>query len=123
MPKPELVAALDGHTGPVTQLHMDPYKIVTRGPEDSHINIWETDTGMQTNSFLCCSTEEEDIQSGCSAMSVDGCRIVTACCEEHGYLQFRDFSNAACPILKHEDENNSKFWGPQSYSDSDCSDS
>ena len=33
--KPEPIAEMDGHNGPVSYLHMDPYKIVTAGPEDS----------------------------------------------------------------------------------------
>ncbi|EEF45018.1 conserved hypothetical protein [Ricinus communis] len=42
-PKPEPIAKLDGHTGSVTLLQMDPYKIVTGGPEDLYINTWEAD--------------------------------------------------------------------------------
>ena len=120
--KPQPMAELDGHVGSVTQLHMDPYKIVTGGRDDLRINIWETDTGMLANSLLCNYPEEADISTGCSAMAVSGCRIVTASYGEPGLLQFRDFSNATCPVLKHEVQNDSKFWGPQCYSDTDCSD-
>ncbi|KAJ0099924.1 hypothetical protein Patl1_22139 [Pistacia atlantica] len=96
--KLEPVAELDGHTGPVTHLHMDPYKVVTGGPEDLHVNIWETDTGMQTNSLLCCSSEETKTVIGCSALAVNGCRIATATYSERGLIKFRNFSHAACPI-------------------------
>lgn len=120
--KPQPMAELDGHVGSVTQLHMDPYKIVTGGRDDLRVNIWETDTGMLANSLLCDYPEEADISTGCSAMAVSGCRIVTASYGEPGLLQFRDFSNATCPVLKHEVQNDSKFWGPQCYSDTDCSD-
>ncbi|KAL5806610.1 hypothetical protein ACOSQ4_029343 [Xanthoceras sorbifolium] len=118
--KTEPVAELDGHSGLVTLLHMDPYKIVSGGPEDSYVSIWETDTGTQTNSLICICPEEEMISSGCTAMAVNGCQIATGSYgEEHGLLLFRDFSNATCPVLKFEDENDSKFWGTQSYSDTD----
>ncbi|CAK7323050.1 unnamed protein product [Dovyalis caffra] len=120
--KPEPVAELDGHTGPVTLLHMDPYKIVTGGPEDSYINVWEADTSTQTNSFICCPSEGASTSSGlgCSAMAVNGTRIVTASYgEEHGLLCFRDFFNATCPVSKSEDVHASKFWDSQSHSDGD----
>lgn len=121
--KPEPVAELDGHTGPVTLLHMDPYKIVTGGPEDSYINVWETDTGVQTNSFICCPSDAASSSSGmgCSAMAVNGTRIVTASHgEDHGLVCFRDFFNATCAVSKREDVLISKFWDPQSYSDGDA---
>lgn len=118
--KPEPIAELDGHTGPVTFLHMDHYKIVTGGPEDSFINVWEADNGTQTNSLISGPPEKT---SGCAALAVNGYRIVTASCgEEHGVLRFRDFTNATCSVAKSEDEHASKFWDPQSYSDTDGSD-
>ena len=39
--KPEPIAELDGHCGQVTLLHMDPYKIVTGGPDNAYVNVWE----------------------------------------------------------------------------------
>ncbi|GFZ19176.1 hypothetical protein Acr_27g0009150 [Actinidia rufa] len=119
-PKAEPVAELDGHTGAVTHLHMDPYKIVTGGPEDSYINVWETDTGTQTNSLICCSPDISSSGLGCSAMAVNGCQIVTAGCgEELGLIRYRDFKNATCHVSSNESGIASKFWEPQSYSDSD----
>lgn len=116
--KLEPVAELDGHTGPVTHLHMDPYKVVTAGPEDLHVNIWETDTGTQTNSLLCCSLEDSKTVIGCSALAVNGCRIATATYSIHGGdIKFCDFSHAACPISKDEDQHDSKFWEPPYYGD------
>lgn len=115
---PGPIAELDGHTGSVAFVHMDPYKIVTGGPEDFFINVWETDTGTQINSLSCSSDEEPS--SGCTALAVNGCRIVTGSCGEGlSRLRFRDFNNATCPVVKSEDEHASKFWDPQSYSDSD----
>ncbi|KAL5575637.1 hypothetical protein UlMin_017336 [Ulmus minor] len=43
--KPEPIAKMDGHDGPVSYLHMDPCKIVTTSPKDSYINVWDVDTG------------------------------------------------------------------------------
>lgn len=109
--KPEPIAELDGHTGPVTFLHMDPYKIVTAGTEDYLVNVWEANTGTHANSLTCDSPEEQSGYSGCSAMAVDGYRIVTASYGgEEGVIRFRDFSDASCPIVKNEDDNASKFW-------------
>jgi len=118
--KPVPIAELEGHSGPVTRLHMDSYKIVTGGPDDAYVNVWEVETGEQTNSFLCF--DEEDIGgSFCDDMVVDGCRIVTASNynDDWGVFSFRDFDNATIPVTKLENEPSSKFWGSQSDSDSD----
>ncbi|KAK9272757.1 hypothetical protein L1049_003134 [Liquidambar formosana] len=119
--KPEPMAELEGHTGAVTLVHMDPYKIVTGGPEDIYLNVWEADTGAQTNSLTCCFPERSIFSSGCSAMAVNGCRIVTAGCgDEQGLVRFRDFTDATIPVSSYEeDEPTSKFWDPQTYCDSD----
>ncbi|CAN0857678.1 F-box protein MET30 [Linum grandiflorum] len=114
--KPEPVAELEGHMGPITQLEADRYKIVGGGPEDSRVNIWEADNGTPTNSLLCCGSESEDAEtasSGCMAMAVDGNRIVTAATSgaEYGVVRFRDFLNATEPVSRARDDNNSsKFW-------------
>lgn len=116
----EPMAELDGHIGPVTHLHMDPYKIVTGGPEDPHVSIWAADTGTQTN-FLSCSPLDS---SGCSAMAADGFRIVTTGYnQELGFLRFRDFSNAVSSGSLNEHATGSKFWCPSTFSDGDESDS
>lgn len=120
--RPEPIAELDGHTGPVTLLHMDPYKIVTAGQEDVCVNVWEADTGTQTNSFTCGFPEEPSVASGCSAMAVDGCRIVTGSCGPRmGLVRYKDFSSASCPASQREteDDHASKFWDSESYSDTD----
>ncbi|XP_059670284.1 uncharacterized protein LOC132315879 [Cornus florida] len=121
--KAEPITELDGHIGAVTFLHMDPYKVVTGGPEDPYINVWEVDTGTQTNSLSCCPPNGSSSRRGCSAMAVKGCRMVTASCGvSHGLLRFRDFTNATCQVSSNESEFASKFWGPQSCSDSEESD-
>ncbi|OMO77446.1 hypothetical protein COLO4_25162 [Corchorus olitorius] len=112
--KPEPVTELDGHMGSVTQLYMDPYKIVTGGLGDNFVNIWETDTGRKTNSLLCNHPELGSTNVGCSAMAVNACRIVTASYgETQGLIRFRDFSTATYPVTEcdEEEEDSSKFWG------------
>ncbi|KAL5080213.1 hypothetical protein RYX36_008634 [Vicia faba] len=112
--KPEPIAELDGHSGRVTKLHMDSYKIVTGGSDDNCVKVWEVGTGEQTNSFICClCNEEENCRCCCDAIAIDGCRIVTATyCKDFnfgdGIVTFRDFHNATSPITKLE--TSSKFW-------------
>ena len=102
---------------------MDPYKIVTGCRKDFNINVWETDTGTLTNSLSCRSDDLPTTVSGCTALAVNGCRIVTACGGQGiGAVLFRDFKNATCPVVKFENEHASRFWDPQSYSDTDGSD-
>ncbi|XP_050908711.1 uncharacterized protein LOC127122411 isoform X1 [Lathyrus oleraceus] len=110
--KPEPIAELDGHSGPVTKLLMDSYKIVTGGSDDNCVKVWEVGTGEQTNSFICCLCDEENCRCGCDAMAIDGCRIVTATyCKDYNFgdsvVTFRDFNSATSPITKLE---TSKFW-------------
>ncbi|KAL5975453.1 hypothetical protein ACLOJK_019775 [Asimina triloba] len=112
--KPQPVATMDGHSGPVAHLHMDPYKIVSGGPNDSYVKIWEADTGIPTNSFTCCILNDVESRVGLSALAVNGCRIVTSCCgEEAGRICIRDFAHASRPVLSHESSLTSKFWEPQ----------
>ncbi|XP_071708340.1 THO complex subunit 3-like [Rutidosis leptorrhynchoides] len=96
------VFELDGHIGPVTHLHMDPYKIVTGGPQDSNVNIWEANNGNQAN-VLSCTKDE----SGCSAMAADEYRIVTA--GNNQELRFRDFSNAVSSVSLNDGVTGSKL--------------
>lgn len=115
------IAELDGHSGPVEHLHMDSYKIVTGSQKDNYVNVWEADSGNQANSLICCSPEEVGGTFGCSAIAVDGCRIVTAASGlENGLVRLRDFTFADHPVSQYEDEGTSKFWQPNSYSDDDA---
>ncbi|XP_076955663.1 uncharacterized protein LOC143630565 [Bidens hawaiensis] len=116
----EPMAELDGHVGPVTHLHMDPYKVVTGGPEDPHVSIWAADTGDQTNVLSCSPLDS----TGCVSMAADCFRIVTAGYnQEHGVLRFRDFNNAVCSGLSDEHLTGSKFWCPSTSGDGEESDS
>ena len=118
--KEKPVTELDGgHTGCLTHLHMDAYKIVTggRGKGDSHVNVWESNTGLLISS-LTCDLEEARVD----AVAVNGYQIVTANTshiEDSGVVRYRDFSNASCPSVNTEGDHASKFWNPQSYSDSE----
>lgn len=112
--KPEPVADLDGHTGHVAHLHMDQYKIVTGGPEDPNVKIWDTDTGALANSLRCLQPDEPGARIGLSAMAVDGCRIVTSSCgDESGYVRYRDFTHATRPLSANECNPSSMFWEPE----------
>ncbi|KAL5564449.1 hypothetical protein UlMin_027613 [Ulmus minor] len=73
--KPEPIAEMDGNDMLVSYLHMDSYKIVTAGLEDSYVNVWDVDTGTQTNALSGSSLP--GTSSNCSSVAVDGCRIVT----------------------------------------------
>ncbi|XP_016433051.1 uncharacterized protein LOC107759590 isoform X3 [Nicotiana tabacum] len=118
--KGEAVAELDGHKGNVNLLYMDPYKIVSGGLEDIEIHVWETGNGRRTCSLLSCLQCDSPPGFGCSTMAVDGCRIVTACNnEDHSALYFQDFNNAMVPISSDSGILESKFWGPQSQSDTE----
>ncbi|KAK4417690.1 hypothetical protein Salat_2181700 [Sesamum alatum] len=122
--KVEPSAELDGHVGPVKLLHMDLHKVVTGGPDDPLVNVWEADTGTRTNSLICSPQDRLAEGLGCSAMAVDGCRIVTASSEdqENAIVRFRDFRAATCHVSWNQSEASSavsKFWGPHSDSDSE----
>lgn len=114
--KVEPIAELEGHIGPVKLLHMDFHKIVTGGPEDPYVNVWETDSGAQTNSLTCSDPDSVPSSSGCSALAVDGCRIVTASGDDHenAILRFRDFRTATCHVSSEAEASSagSKFWDP-----------
>ncbi|XP_039039497.1 uncharacterized WD repeat-containing protein alr2800-like isoform X2 [Hibiscus syriacus] len=120
------VTELDGHMGSVTLLHMDPYKIVTGGLGDNSVHAWEIDTGKRTKSFLCNRPELGSAKIGCSVMAVNACRIVTTSYgDSQGLVSFRDFSGATRPAVSECDDevvDVSKFWGTQTFSDSDGSD-
>lgn len=93
----EPIAVDGGHRGPVTYLHMDPYKIVTGSPVDRHFNVLDANTGALTNSLTC------GLEYGTNnALAVNGSRIVTGGVidvADVGRLLFRDFANASCPVF------------------------
>ncbi|KAJ8546075.1 hypothetical protein K7X08_018658 [Anisodus acutangulus] len=120
MQKGEAVAELDGHIGNLNNLRMDPYKIVSGGLEDFQVHVWETGNGRRASSLICCPQCDSRPCFGCSAMAVNGCRIVKACNDgDHSTLYFRDFNNATVPIASASSILQSKFLGPQSQSDTE----
>lgn len=120
----EPIAELGGHVGPVKHIHMDSYKIVTGGPNDPCVKVWAADTAVETNSLSCTDTLG-GLSNGCSAMAVDGCRIVTGSTliEDRTDIILRDFTNASCDIPSTEtNAAGSKFWSLQNHSDSEPGD-
>ncbi|KAL6552983.1 hypothetical protein OROGR_006825 [Orobanche gracilis] len=122
----EQTVKLDGHVGPIEHIHMDVHKVVTGGPNDSSVRVWETSTGMWTNSLICSSGPDGELSEwGCSAMAVDGCRIATGGSDDEGnpHLRFRDFKTATCQLSWNLSEEASsgvlRFWGSHSDSSSD----
>ncbi|XP_078428113.1 ribosome biogenesis protein WDR12 homolog [Wolffia australiana] len=108
------MAVLDGHLGPVAMIHADGSKVVTGGPKDLYVKVWEADNGALVRSLECYSddlTEVGDEEVGLSAMAVDGCRIVTGGFGEGPHLLcFRDYSNSSVLIADREQGPSSKFW-------------
>ncbi|CAA0828440.1 Unknown protein [Striga hermonthica] len=125
----EPTVELSKHEGPVKLLHLDRHKIVTGGPYDSYIKVWETDTGEHLNSLISSGEDGKQNYTGCSTMAVDRCRIVTGGGVAYGansLLRFRDFRAAAwrVPSGPYEpDPSVSKFWGSLSDIDSDSEES
>ncbi|OIW06706.1 hypothetical protein TanjilG_04100 [Lupinus angustifolius] len=118
--KPEPIAELDGHCGPVTLLHMDAYKIVTGGCKDEYINVWETETGKQINSLVACDSVEYGAKIGCNGMAVKGSRIVTVVEKQtNSLISFRDFQSATNLVSNLGKEQQSKFWDSMSGVNSD----
>jgi hypothetical protein len=65
---------------------MDPYEIATAGPSNHNVNICDTSNAGELNLLDFHIPGEDMVVAGVSAMSVDGCRIVTTtCCSEMVY--------------------------------------
>lgn len=114
---PEPVAELEVKHNTVKFLHMDPYKIVTGGPFDYRVQVWETGTGFLANS-LDCRPDTREV-AGLSAMVVDQCRIVTSGCSDYPeFVCYRDFSGCSLPVsLEDLGAAGSKFWESTPLSD------
>ncbi|CAM0880118.1 unnamed protein product [Alopecurus aequalis] len=108
--------------GPVTLLHLDPYKVVTGAPWDGGVHVWETRTGHLVNTLSCNNPVKSAGRSTLSAMAIGGCRIVTAGSSNEGsLLHYQDFLRSSVPVAL-PGEGVSKFWGPQEYDDGDSED-
>ena len=106
--------------GPVTLLHLDPYKVVMGAPWDGQVHVWETRTGHLVNRLSCDEPVKSGGRSTVSAMAVDGCRIVTAgsSSTRGSLLHYQDFLGSSVPVALPGKEV-SKFWGSQEYDDED----
>ncbi|XBI25494.1 hypothetical protein VPH35_050422 [Triticum aestivum] len=104
--------------GPVTLLHLDPYKVVMGAPWDGQVHVWETRTGHLVNRLSCDEPVKSGGRSTVSAMAVDGCRIVTAgsSSTRGSLLHYQDFLRSSVPVALPGKEV-SKFWGSQEYDD------
>ena len=108
--------------GPVTLLHLDPYKVVTGAPWDGEVHVLETRTGHSVNTLSCNNPIKSARRRTLSAMAVDGCRIVTTGSSTEGsLLHYQDFLGSSVPVAL-PGEGISKFWGPQEYDDEDIED-
>ncbi|RCV25010.1 hypothetical protein SETIT_5G132500v2 [Setaria italica] len=116
---PNAVAELHSD-GPVTLLHLDPYKVVTGVPSDCEVHVWETRTGELLNTLSCGEPADLGGRSRLSAMAVDGCRIAMAgSSPEASVFHYRDFVKSSAPVSLPGKEV-SRFWRPQfGYNDSD----
>uniref|UniRef100_A0A0A9H729 Uncharacterized protein n=1 Tax=Arundo donax TaxID=35708 RepID=A0A0A9H729_ARUDO len=103
--------------GPVTLLHLDPYKVVTGVPSDGQVHVWETRTGNLLNTLSCGEPPKSVGRSTMSAMAVDGCRIAMAGSSADGsFLHYRDFLESSVPVSLPGKEV-SRFWRPQQFGD------
>ncbi|GER49268.1 WD repeat-containing protein 5 homolog [Striga asiatica] len=142
----EPTVELSKHEGPIKLLHLDRHNIVTGGPYDSYIKVWETDTGEHLDSLISSGEDGKQNYTGCSTMAVDRCRIVTGDGVGVAYggcriltgdgvgvayggnslLRFKDFRTATwhVPSGPYEpDPSASKFWGSLSDIDRDSEES
>ncbi|XP_002457213.1 katanin p80 WD40 repeat-containing subunit B1 [Sorghum bicolor] len=115
---PNTVAEMQSN-GPVTLLHLDPYKVVTGVLSDGEVHVWKTQTGDLLNTLGF--GEPAGVRSTVSAMAVDGCRIAMAGRSPEGsVLHYRDFSTSSAPVsLPGKEKEVSRFWRPQQSEDSE----
>ncbi|CAO2181185.1 unnamed protein product [Urochloa humidicola] len=117
---PNTVAELQSD-GPVTLLHLDPYKVVTGVPSDGQVHVWETRTGELLNTLSCGEPAWMGGRSTVSAMAMDGCRIAMASSSPEGsVLHYRDFVESSAPVSLPGKEA-SRFWRPRPFGDNDDS--
>lgn len=96
--------------GPVTLLHLDPYKVVTGVASDGQVHVWETRTGNLLNTLSCGWPAKSAGRGTVSAMAVDGCKISMAgSSAESSFLHYRDFLKSSVPVSLPGKEV-SRFW-------------
>lgn len=108
------------HLGPVSSLHIDPYKVVTGSSSSSDVNVWDPNTGILFNSFKCYEPEDPQFIGGCSSLAVNGSRIVIASTDvDKGYVFYKDYKHATSLVSSSVTDSQSKFWESDIHYDSD----
>lgn len=113
---PDPWAVLGNHNGPVSCVHIDAYKVISGGPEDSNVYVWDAKTGCLLNSLDVVDDRDPSTVVGLSAFAAQGTRLVTGTClGVPGAVRIRDFSN--CTDVKVGDDEggevsmqSSRFW-------------
>lgn len=117
---PNTVAEMQSD-GPVTMLHLDPYKVVTGVASLGQVHVWETRTGSLLNALSCGEPSRSGGRGRVSAMAVDGCRIAMAGSSSEGsVVHYRDFMKSSAPVSL-PNKQISGFWRSQQFDDSDDS--
>jgi len=105
--------------GPVTLLHLDPYKVVTGVASHGQVHVWETQTGELLNTLSCGEPARSGGRITVSSMAVDGCRMVMAGSSPEGsVLHHRDFLRSSAPLPSVVEEA-SRFWRPRQFGEND----
>ncbi|XP_024536142.1 uncharacterized protein LOC9629616 [Selaginella moellendorffii] len=99
----QALAELCGHDSPVHFLHLDDVKVVTAGPDDTVVNVWDSNHGTLVSSF--------DQGSCTTALASQGPRLAIATSSSTTrLLSYRDFSNCTESTDQAAGSESSKFW-------------
>jgi WD40 repeat protein len=103
--------------GPVHCVHYDLYKVISGGPSDREVHVWNAETGDEISTLDCAVAASSSVNVGVSALVANGGKLVTGTCgEDPGVVRLQDFSNCVNPLVECETEvsnrhsNTSKFW-------------
>jgi WD40 repeat protein len=108
---------LGNHMGPVHCVHYDLYKVISGGPSDREVHVWNAETGDEISTLDCAVAASSSVNVGVSALVGNGGKLVTGTCgEDPGVVRLQDFSNCVNPLVECETEvsnkhsGTSKFW-------------
>jgi len=114
---PEPWAVLGNHMGPVHCVHYDMYKVISGGPSDREVHVWNAETGDEISTLDCAVAASSSVNVGVSALVANGGKLVTGTCgEDPGVVRLQDFSNCVNPLVECDTEvsnkhsSTSKFW-------------
>ncbi len=103
--------------GPVHCVHYDLYKVISGGPSDHEVHVWNAETGDEISTLDCGVAASSSVNVGVSALVANGGKLVTGTCgEDPGVVRLQDFSNCVNPLVECETEvsnkhsSTSKFW-------------